>query len=141
MRDFSTPRTFIFSAERSDYNPHVNSLRTKFLAQSLESSGIPFQEAEGCYEGAYERSFVVSGATHQADVFALAKGFEQDTVLVVAEHDRTAYLADPRTGYHTHLGRFKATGDALPAGDGWTCCDGVYFAVEPTKGVDLPEGI
>lgn len=139
MRDFSTPRTYILSAyqglsEAHDLGHHCD------LVADLSLEGIPFRECIGSFEGAREESVIIVGAEHEDIVQSLAESFNQKSYLVVTEHDRTAYLVDTVTGYHKHVGPFRAVGDEAPPGD-WTELDGVYFTTRSTVGVDLPRGL
>jgi len=142
MRDFSTPRTFILSAylgkdATKDRAQHCE------LACDLALEGIPFRECEGSYKQQYEQAFIVVGVENQRAVRELARHYGQETYLCIAENDRTAYLVDCSTNYHTHLGKFHAVGEDEPdAGEGlgWTLLDGVFFTTDGAPGVDLPEG-
>jgi hypothetical protein len=147
MRDFTKPRTFIFSAEGAWLDDADNAERTKALRASLELDGIPFSEVLGKYGDTVETSFIVTGASNEKDVAFLAAFWEQHSYLLVAEHDRTAYLVhvnsdDHPAGYHEHLGTLECVGVNEPEGvDGWTRVHGVYYVVTPSDGVDLPEGL
>ena len=141
MRDFSTPRVYIFSAHKASQGSIANHFDHCDLSCDLALAGFPFRECEGSYKGVREKSYIVTGAAAGPTVHGLARLHKQESYLVVTEHDRTAYLVDPASGYHTHLGRFVAYGDTEPECDAWTLCDGVYFVVTPTAGPDLPEGL
>lgn len=141
MRDFSQPRTFILSAYRASATREANIRAHDELASDLALAGVPFKDCEGCYAGEYEQGYVITGAESQGAVIDLALANEQETYLLIAENDRTAYLVDPATNYHSHLGRFHSVGDALPAGDGWTLFNGTYFTTDNAPGVDLPRGL
>lgn len=144
MRDFSNPRVHIFSAHDKNATNQANEAAAAELLCDLALEGFPFQECLGYYEGQCERSVLVTGQTSGEAVHRLAAAFGQDTYLVVAEHDRAAYLVDVDTGYHKHLGKLVCVGAQIPVDndDPWTCVDGTYFqtrVVSPL--VDLPEGL
>ena len=140
------PRTFILSGERACYSEDVNRARSINLLDELETLGVPFAQAQGSFEGVKEVSFVITGRANEDTVLALAITFQQDSYLVIAENDRTAYLVhvnseDYARGYHQHLGRFRCWGDKEPNdGRGWTYLDGFYYDIVPTSGPDLPGG-
>ena len=141
MRDYSTPRTFILSAYKTKgRNPHADHMDHCDLSCDLALAGFPFRECQGSYKGKTEEAFVVIGALAGPTVRELARLHKQESYLVIAENDRTAYFVDPETGYHTHAGRFVTHGAEEPLTDGWTRVEDTYFTIEPTKGVDLPEG-
>lgn len=140
MRDFKTPRTFILSAYRGE-NAHRDRNANCALSFDLAYAGVPFRACTGSYKGKEEESFVVVGACHQHTVSTLARSYLQESWLTIAENDRTAYLVDTDTFYHTHLGRFTPVGTTKPETDAWTLCDGVYYICDGSPGVDLPEGI
>ena len=77
----------------------------------------------------------------------MAYHFQQDTVLVVAENDRTAYLVpvvDIRVSDSVtweHLGAFESVGTERPDSDAFTKVEGTYWVVRPTAGKDLEGGI
>jgi hypothetical protein len=83
----------------------------------------------------------VVGAENERFVQALAQSYCQESYLVIAEHDRIAYVVDVVTGHHHHLGKFRAVGSEEPACDAWTLLDGVYFVTDGRPGVDLPGGL
>ena len=141
MRDFSTPRTYIVSAFLQDASPETNERRHEQLVSDLTKVGFPFRESEGSYKGEWERSLVVVGSNAGEFVRLCAQDYKQESFLVITEHDRTAYFVDPKTGYHTHAGRFVAHGSTKPDTEGWTLCDGAFYVIEPTDGPDLPEGL
>lgn len=136
MRDFSTPRTYILSAHKGTEQDARNHAE---LACDLALANAPFKEAEGFYDGKLEQCFVVVGARHGETVARLSREYGQDTYLVIAEHDRAAYLVDPKTGYHTHLGRFGSV-DSVKDCDAWTLVGDTYFTTNGSKGPNLPEG-
>jgi len=138
---FSTPRVYIFSAYKANQGAHRNHMDHCDLSCDLALAGFPYRECEGSYKGVREESFIVTGRLAGPTVRALARLHTQESYLLIAEYDRTAYLVDPLSGYHTHLGRFTAHGPNEPDCDGWTLCDGIYYVVNPTNGVDLPEGL
>ena len=140
MRDFKTPRTFILSAYRSNQPASVNRLNHSELACDLALEGLSFSACEGSFEGEYEQGYVVVGAHATLAIVNLALLYRQDSYLVVAENDRTAYLVDPDTGYHTHIGKFGAVGTLEPDADAWTLLDGTFYTVDPTNGPDLERG-
>jgi len=139
MRDFSTPRTYIVSAYQGKSAAHDRAAHCE-LSCDLALEGVPFRACEGNYKGQYEQAFIVVGAEHGAIVRALAQSYNQETYLVIAEHDRTAYLVDTVTGCHKHLGPFRAVGCDQPETDAWTLLDGTFFTTSNTEGVDLPRG-
>lgn len=139
MRDFSRPRTFILSAERSELSIQENLNRTNALRDILMSLGIPFNQGRGKYQGTSEACFIVPGAIHQPWIAKLAQLCSQESYLAIAENDRAAYLVFS-DGYHKHIGRFVGHGTSEPSGD-YTVVGGYYYyKVEPRDGVDLPEG-
>lgn len=147
MRDFSTPRTFIFSAELAEHDEKTNQRRTSECGLVLSELGIPFREGLGRFDGAEEACFIVHGASNQDDVFEIASVFGQRFVLVVAEHDRTAYLVPVRAldGNQAgviwrHEGVFRCAGDTEPEGD-YTKVGDLYFNIDETDGPDLEGGI
>lgn len=140
MKDFSQPRTFIFSAFQGN-NQVEDERNHNELAADLALEGVRFSECTGSYQGTEERGFIVTGAGNQDVVQALCESFNQVSYLVIAENDRTAYDVVVSTGYHTHLGRFHAVGEDKPDADGWTLFDGVYFTTDNVPGVDLPRGL
>ena len=140
MKDFTTPRTFILSAYKGrdaskDLHAHYE------LSCDLALEGIPFREARGCYKGQEEQCFVVIGAENQRAVELFARAYDQETYLVIAENDRTAYLVDTQSGYHKHLGKFQSVGAERPEADAWTLVDDNYFTTDGRPGVDLPGGL
>lgn len=141
MRDFSTPRTFILSAFKDDNTPEQNHAAHCDLASDLALDGAPHRACEGCYQGTLELGFIVTGAGNQSLVADLAREYGQETYLVIAEHDRIAYLVDTETGFHKHLGKFVSVGDVPPDAASWTHTDGLYFTTDDRTGVDLPEGL
>jgi hypothetical protein len=141
MRDFQTPRTFILSAYRATADETVNRRAHCDLAADLALDGVPFREAQGYFEGNTEECFVVTGGYAERVVRLLARHFKQDSFLVIAEHDRTAYLVDTDTGYHTHLGKLVNVGGDKPDAVAWTCVDGDYFTTDGRPGADLPGGL
>ena len=129
MRDFSNPRVYILSAHKSGATNQVNEVAAAELVCDLALEGFPFQECLGYYEGQCERSVLVTGQHAGDTVQRLAEAYGQDTFLLVAEHDRAAYLVDVDTGFHKHLGKLVCVGDQIPIDndDPWTCVDGTYF--------------
>ena len=142
MRDFSQPRVFIFSAARG-HNRVLDRRNHCELVADLALYSVPFAECDGHYHGADEQAVVVTGAEHQETVFALAATYHQESVLVVAEHDRQAYLVDPRApkGTWTALGRFRFAGVDRPDGDAWTRTERGYWVADGAPGPDLDGGI
>jgi len=141
MKDFGTPRTYIVSAFVKGVSPETNELRHALLVSELTKVGFPFRECEGAYKGGWERSVAVIGANAGEFVLGCAVDYSQESFLVIAENDRTAYFVDPHSEYHTHIGRFVAHGPTKPDTEGWTFCDGTYYVINPTNGPDLPEGL
>jgi hypothetical protein len=141
MRDFSTPRTYILSAFIAGASTETNERRHDDLVADLALAGVPFRECEGAYKGVWERSVAVIGASAGNTVAELARRYGQESYLVIAEHDRTAYLVFSDDPIHFHAGRFVAHGPTKPDTEGWTLCDGTYYVIQPTKGPDLPEGL
>ncbi|KPK49826.1 MAG: hypothetical protein AMS22_13050 [Thiotrichales bacterium SG8_50] len=141
MRDFSTPRTYIVSAYLQGASPVTNEQRHNDLVCDAALEGFPFRECDGAYKGAHKRSLVVVGALAESFVRQRALDYNQESFLCIAEHDLTAYFVNPHTNYHTHAGKFVAHGPTKPDTEGWTLCDGIYYVIQPTKGVDLPEGL
>ena len=140
MRDFSKPRTYILSAYRSDQGEHTNQIAHANLVCDLALEGVTFRDAEGCYRGAREACVVIYGAQHERVVKRLAFENNQETYLVVAEHDRTTYLVDTETERHVCLGKLRNVGQAEPVdAEGWTFVDGHYF-VASGGGTDLQGG-
>jgi hypothetical protein len=140
MRDFSTPRTYILSGYRFPPGKHSNAVNHADLSVDLANQGVPFLACEGSFAGHYEQGFIVTGAGNAFKVSTLATLYRQDSFLTITEHDRTAYLVDTATGYHSHLGKFESVGPDQPEGD-WTLLDGTFYTVRATPGVDLPEGL
>jgi len=140
MRESNTPRVYIFSAERAELSPDTNEIRTGEMRQALDRAGVPYRLGEGVYNGIEETSFVVFGPEDEDLVYNLASDFAQDYVLVVAENDRTAYLADPLDGELTHLGVFEQVTAAEAKGVDHTVVGFSHYIVRPTSGPDLPEG-
>ena len=138
---FGTPRTYIVSAYLQGASSETNERRHADLACDIALEGHPFRECEGAYKGTHERSLVVVGALAGDYVRKCARELGQESFLVIAENDRTAYFVNPLTNYHTHAGRFVAHGPTKPDTDGWTLCDGTYYVIQPTTGVDLPDGL
>lgn len=142
MRDFSTPRSYVFSAHLATESPKVNAYRHDNLVGDLALAGIQFTECTGHWGGKEETSVLVTGAEHESEVFRLAKDFEQECVLVIAEHDRTCYLAAGERGKWLNIGRLEYLGTERPGLDAWTCVEGAYFAASGTSdGPDLNGGI
>ncbi len=142
MKDFSTPRTYILSAHRANHTPSENNAKHCELCAELALEGIPFRIAQGSFNGVFERSVIVLGVEHAQAVEILARSFNQESYLVVAEHDRHAYIVDTQSGYHTHVGKLENVGgeeDGEPEGD-FTYVDGFYFTTDGSAGPDLPEG-
>lgn len=139
MRDFSRPRLYIVSAYRGK-NAHQDHMNHCDLSCDLALAGFPFREVTGEYDGKREASYLVTGVRAGPTVAALARLHEQECYLVIAENDRTAYFVDPRTGYHTHAGKFTCAGNKRPDGP-HTELDGTYWVITPTEGTDLPEGL
>ena len=137
MRDFSTPRTFILSAYKGTAEDATNHAD---LACDLALEGAAFREGEGFYSGKLEQCFVVVGARHGETVARLAREYKQESYLVIAEHDRTAYEVDTKTGFHKCLGKFVAV-DSVKDCEAWTLVDDTYYTTDGRKGVDLPEGL
>lgn len=143
MRDFSNPRVFIFSAHRANATKQANDAATAELACDLALEGFPFTECLGYFEGNTEQCFLVKGSDAQETVERLALAYEQDSVLLVAEHDRAAYLVDTDTGFHRHIGTLVCVGDQLPEdAKAWTRVDGLYFTtVIKGRLTHLPRGL
>jgi hypothetical protein len=139
MKDFSRPRTFILSAYKG-VDADTDARQHSELACDLALDGIPFAECTGTFNGFLEAGFIIVGAESQNYVAQLATEYGQETYLVIAEHDRTAYLVDTTTGYHTHLGRFISLGDTPPIAGDWTLVNDTYYTTDDRPGVDLPEG-
>jgi hypothetical protein len=83
----------IISAELSTLGKAENALRTKLLKDMLEDIGAEFLQADGCYKGTEEVSFVVKSdiTMFKALLDIASKNFAQESVLYVDE-DKQAYL-------------------------------------------------
>lgn len=137
----SKPRTYVFSAYRSDQNPHRNAMDFADCSCDLALTDHPWVIGEGSYNGEREDVFIVTGLLAGKAVRALSQLYKQETYLVIAEHTREAYLVDCETYYHTHVGRLEYAGDTEPDDDSWTLVDGRYYVTRPYGALtDLPEG-
>lgn len=143
MRDFSNPRVFIISAHKRNATKQANDAANAELACDLALEGFPYEACLGYYEGQCERAFIVKGGNAQEAVERLALAYGQDSILLVAEHDRAAYIVDTDTGYHKHIGKLVCVGDQIPENaDAWTLVDGLYFtAVVNGPLTDLARGL
>lgn len=137
----SKPRTYVFSAYRSDQNPHRNAMDFADASCDLALTDHPWTIGEGSYNGEREECFIVTGLLAGKAVRALSQLYKQESYLVIAEHTREAYLVDCETYYHKHIGRLVHVGSEEPECDSWTQCGGEYYTTEIVgKLTDLPEG-
>ena len=141
MKRSNKPRTYILSAALDLLTAEDNTRRTNELACDLALEGVPYREATGKYNGRVQESLIVVGEDNQETVFNLARTYDQESVLVVAENDRAAYLvALDSPGYFKHLGRLVCVGDDEPEGD-WTRVEELFFTFAGRSGVDLEGGL
>jgi len=132
----------VFSAHVGTANFRENAYRHDNLCGDLALAGILFTECTGHWGGKDETSVLVTGAEHESDVFRLAADFDQESVLVIAEHDRTCYLAKTERGKWLNIGRLENFGTVKPDLDAWTLVEGSYFAASgASNGPDLKGGI
>jgi len=143
MRDFSNPRVFIITAHNRNATKQANEAANANLACDLALEGFPFQECLGYFDGQCEAGFIVKGSNAQDAVERLALAYAQDSILLVAEHDRAAYIVDTDTGHHKHIGKLVCVGDQIPEdAEAWTLVDGLYFTTVVNGPLtDLPGGL
>jgi hypothetical protein len=111
------------------------------MADTFEAYNIPHAIGYGSWKGQHELVVIVVGAQHERIVKRIARAFNQDYYLCIAENDRQAYVVDTETGYHTAVGALTFS-ESKPETDNWTQIDGrYYFARANSKTCDLPEGI
>jgi hypothetical protein len=127
----------ILSAERAGLRPSQNEWRTTRLRRDLAMDGVAYSEADGCYSGTCERSFIVvtkggEGSDDWGYVVRKAREWHQESVLHVdANGYATLYFLE--TGKHEPLGSFQELPEAVAkqASAFTRTRDGRYFVAFP----------
>jgi hypothetical protein len=106
MRDNIKTPLVIFSAEREGLSEYENARRTDEVRGYLRGRGIPFNEAEGVWEGNSEVSFII----HERELTevleaVLFAAYEQDAILVT-DINGAAYLQFEKGGERVLQGAF-----------------------------------
>lgn len=137
-----TPRAFIISAEQRGLSQAENNRRHLDLASDLALDGLAFKETWGRERGKHERGYLVVGSEHQAAVARIARDYNQESYIALAEGDRIAYVVDIETNHHRCIGKLTriADSDACEPGGNWTRVDGGGYYQAVGGGVDLPGG-
>lgn len=120
----------LLSAERYDLNKAENADRTRWLALSLLSTGLRFEQVVGCYNDTDETSFAVRrSAKAYSVVFMLASLFDQESVLEIGEFG-SARLFCPLSGrLLANLGHVVETNNPL-AHASWTLYQGRFYTTK-----------
>lgn len=120
----------VLSAELSTLTAEQNEDRTEELLQYLESLGMEFDRAEGCYKGVKEASFVVQLSTFQEVPMLMetAQGYGQESILLVDARDK-GYIIPLDGAELVPIGKmqtssFEPTSEYV---DAYTKLGGVYY--------------
>ena len=129
---------FVISAERDHFTEHSNINRTEELKQLLEHREHVYKQAQGCYKGQTEASFVVI-TDDSAAIMYLADFFGQESVLHRNKTGECALLFSGGDRQPLYLGQWNEVSCIEACGsENYTKVDGRYFVTKKfTKGASL----
>ena len=118
----------VFSAWRADKPVQVNRDSVAYVKSALDSRGIEYKSAQGCYKGQTEPAIVVIDTdSTRATVQGFARLFEQESLLYV-DANRAARLESPDGELIASLGRLRAVPEHVAKGrDAWTRVDDQFY--------------
>lgn len=126
-------KTLFLSAELSTLDSAENNRRSNILLGHLQQKGYNFKPLVGVYKGTKEKSFAVEVDTRQlVDLLMVAKGFTQESVLIVDEKNKATlnFIGDKKK---VKLGTFKiATKEVAEKHENYSFdpSTGRYFVVQ-----------
>lgn len=131
-------KVYYFSAFKNDLTAAQNLERHSELRSKVTKLGLPKYEGIGIYKSTPELMFLVSSnlGTTEDQVLALAKEYEQESILIVYGDNQDAEFVYPDTGSRVIVGKFKCIGgedgnttEQLRGRD-YTYVNGKYYVID-----------
>jgi len=121
---------FIVSAEKSNRPSMVNSANTKELTLKLSELGYPFTQAQGCYNGTTEVSFIVACQFKdmpklKRELLAIADSYAQDCIAYVDNESRLTL--EYSNGISEYIGKLSVDNEAS---DAYTSVNGMKYSAK-----------
>lgn len=126
MNHFSP--VIVFSAWRALASESENRAAVEYVKSALDSRGIEYKSAQGCYKGQTEPAIVVIDTENTREVAQnFARLFKQESLLFV-DANRAARLETPDGELLETLGRLRAVPEHVAKGrDAWTRVDDQFY--------------
>lgn len=118
---------FLYMSAAKDGTTETNYARANRLGERLREEGYHPYIMIGKYKGLLERSFMIVAPESVEGLLAIAKEFEQETILTV-DSNRIAWLVNVDDGTDTLLGAWV---NLRPDFDKW---DTVDYTLDPRTG-------
>lgn len=130
MRDNIKTPLAIFSAEREGLTERQNAERTDELRAYLKGQGIPYNEAQGCWDGTEETSFIIHGRELSEGLERLLFSVYEQEAVLTTDINGAAFLHYARAGKREPIGNFTEVPSSVGL-DAYTRYGSRYYTVIP----------